>query len=87
MNGRSDGPARAVFLTIDGARDLPAHVGTYRPRLCGAIERRGRCWSGLYGSFDASLLDPGEHTIAMKIVADEGQRAFLSEPVARIVRR
>ena len=87
MNGRSDGPARAAFLTIDGVRDLPAHVGTYRPRLCGAIERRGRCWSGLYGSFSASLLDPGEHTVAMKIVDDEGRRAFVSEPIARIIRR
>jgi hypothetical protein len=87
LNDRSTGPARAVFLTIDGVRDLPAHAGVYRPGLCGAIERRGRCWSGLYGSFGGFLLEPGEHAVALKIVADDGRRAFVSEPVARVVRR
>jgi hypothetical protein len=87
FNDRSTGPARDLFLTIDGTRDLPAHVGMYRPGLGGGVRQRGRRWAGFTGSFGGFVLDPGEHTVALKIVADDGRRAYLTEPVARIIRR
>ena len=87
FNDRSTGPARAVFLTIDGTRDLPAHAGIYREGLGGGIRRRARRWAGFTGSFGGFVLPPGEHTLAVKIVADDGTHAFVTPPVARIVRR
>lgn len=87
FNDRSTGPARAVFLTIDGSRDLPAHVGIYRLGLGGGFRHRGRRWAGFTGSFGGFVLDPGEHTLAVKIVADDGTHAFVTPPVARILRR
>jgi hypothetical protein len=87
FNDRGTGPARAVFLTVDGARDYPAYIGSYRVGLGGGIRRRDRRWSGLIGSIGGFVLAPGEHTIALKIVADDGRRAFLSDPVARVIRR
>jgi hypothetical protein len=87
FNDTSTGPARAVFLTIDGTRDLPAHVGIYRPGLGGGIRRRDRRWAGFTGSFGGFVLEPGEHTLTVKIASDDGMRAFVTRPVARIVRR
>jgi hypothetical protein len=87
FNGASTGPARAVFLTIDGTRQLPAHVGIYRPGLGGDIRRRSRRWSGFTGSFGGFVLQPGEHTLAVTIVSDDGTHTFVTAPVARIVRR
>jgi len=87
FNDTSTGPARDLFLTVDGTHDLPAHVGMYRPGLGGNLRRRGRRWAGFTGSFGGFVLDPGEHTVALKIVADDGRRAYLSEPVVRIIRR
>jgi hypothetical protein len=87
FNAASTGPARAVFLTIDGTRQLPAHVGIYRPGLGGGIRRRNQRWAGFTGSFGGFVLQPGEHTLTVTIVSDEGGHAFVTPPIARIVRR
>jgi hypothetical protein len=87
FNGAGTGKARAVFLTIDGTRDLPAHVGVYRIDLGGGIRRRDRRWAGFKGSFGGFVLAPGEHTLAVKVVPDDGTRAFVTGPIARLVRR
>jgi hypothetical protein len=87
FNSAGTGPAHAVFLTIDGTRDLPAHAGVYRIELGGPIRRRERRWGGFAGSFAGFVLPPGEHTLAVKVVPDEGSRAFVSEPIARLIRR
>src|SRR5262249_31259450 len=86
-NVRGNGPARAVFLTIDGAHDLPAASGLFRETLGGPIRGHGRRWSVFTGSFGGFVLSPGEHTLALKIVSDDGQRAYLTPVVARIVRQ
>jgi hypothetical protein len=87
FNETRSGPARAIFLNIDGTRDLPGHTGVYRDTLGGAIRGRGRRWAGFTASFDARLLAPGEHTLAVKIVSDDGTRFFLSGPIGKVVRR
>ncbi len=87
FNDHRDGPARAVFLTIDGARDLPAVSGLFRDSLGGRIRGRGRRWGVFRGSFGGFVLTPGEHTLAVKIVHDDGQHAYLTPVVARIVRK
>jgi hypothetical protein len=87
FNGAGTGPARAVFLTIDGRDDLPVQVGVYRPRLGGAIERRYRRWAGFSGSFGGFVLAPGEHILTVKVISDDGKHAYVSEPIARLVRR
>lgn len=87
FNDHGTGPAREVFLTVDGTHDYPAHIGIYRDGLGGGIRRRDRRWAGVIGSIGGFVLEPGEHTIALKIVADDGRRAFLTEPVARVIRR
>jgi hypothetical protein len=87
FNGTGSGPARAVFLTIDGRDDVPAQVGVYRPRLGGAVQRRYRRWGGFSGSFGGFVLAPGEHVLTVKVVSDDGRHAYVSEPIARLVRR
>ena len=87
FNETRSGPARAIFLNIDGTRDLPGHTGMYRETLGGALRGRGRRWGGFTASFDAGLLPPGEHTLAVKIVSDDGRRFFLSGPIGRVVRQ
>lgn len=87
MNDSRTGPARAVFLTIDATRDLPAASGLLRYDLGGSIRARGRRWVGFEGSFGGFVLSPGAHTLAVTIVHDDGQHAYLAPVVARIVRR
>jgi hypothetical protein len=87
FNDHRDGPARAVFLTIDGTRDLPAASGLFRSTLGGSIRDRGRRWSVFRGSFGGFVLTPGEHTLTLKIVHDDGLRAYQTPIVARIERR
>jgi len=86
FSGDGRRPARAVFFTIDGTRDLPAHMGVYGLNLGGGIRGRQRRWSGFSGSFGGFVLPPGEHTVALKIVPD-GSHAFVTPPIARIIRR
>ena len=78
--------ARGVFLTIDGARDLPAQVGLYTPPDIGYVSHRAIDWAGYEGSFGGFVLQPGDHTIALKIVSDDGRHAYLSPVVARLRR-
>jgi hypothetical protein len=87
FNDHGTGPAREVLLSVDGTRDYPAHIGIYKDGLGGGIRRRDRRWAGLIGSIGGFVLEPGAHTIALKIVADDGRRAFLTDPVARVIRR
>jgi len=87
FNERRTGPARALFLTVDGTRDFPGHPGIYSESLGGFFVGRGRRWAAFTASFGGFVLEPGEHTLAVKIVADDGRRAFVSSPIARIIRR
>jgi hypothetical protein len=80
-------PARTVFLTVDGITNYPGHVGLYRPDLGGGSRRRGRRWGGFTSSIAGSVLTPGPHTIAVTIVGADGTHAFVTDPVARVVRR
>jgi hypothetical protein len=88
-NQAGTGPARAVFLTVDGTTDYPAHLGSYRVERGGYLRGRARRWSGFQASIGAFVLPPGEHTLSLKIVPDEnhGNQAFVTEPFARILRR
>jgi hypothetical protein len=82
FDAAGDGPAPAMFLTIDGTTDLPAVTGLYRPGAHGAAK-----WTGFAGSFGGFVLTPGEHRLSLKVVTDEGRRAYVTDPIARVVRR
>ena len=86
-NEAGTAPARAVFLTVDGRTDYPAHMGTYRVERGGFLRRRGRRWSGFEASIGAFVLTPGEHAISLKIVPEDGTQAFVTGPVAWVVRK
>jgi len=86
-NADNTRPARAMFITVDGTRDLPAQTGLYRPVARQATGREQTTWGGFAGSFTGSLLEPGAHTLALKVVADDGRHVYVTEPIARIVRR
>src|SRR5262249_30890673 len=87
FNETRTGPPPAVFLDIDGTRDFPAHPAVYRDILGGGIRHRGARWAGFIGSFAATLLPPGDHTVSLKIVADDERHEYLTEPIARVIRR
>ena len=80
-------PARAIFISVDGTIDIPGHMGIYRPDRGGRIRNRGRRWSGFQASFGGFVLPPGEHTLALKIVPEDGTQAYLTQPFARVVRQ
>ena len=61
---------------------LPAVTGLYRPGAHGAAK-----WTGFAGSFGGFVLTPGEHRLSLKVVTDEGRRAYVTDPIARVVRR
>jgi hypothetical protein len=87
FNAAGTGPARALSLTIDGTRDLPAQSGLYTPTPIGYVSHRAADWAGFDGSFGGFVLTPGEHSIALKIVTDDGRHAYLTPVVARVIRR
>lgn len=64
-------PASAVFVTIDGALDIPTMMGG---------------GAGFRGSFSAAVLTPGVHRVSLKIVAADRRHAFLTEPVFDVVK-
>lgn len=82
FNAAGTGPAPAMFLTIDGKTDLPAVTGLYRPGPHGAAK-----WTGFAGSFAGFVLTPGAHTLSLKVVTDEARHAYVTDPIARIIRR
>jgi hypothetical protein len=77
-DGQSGRPAPAVFVVLDGVRDLPALAGL-------AVKGRGR--SGFKASFSSRLLEPGEHRLSLKIVLADGIRAVHTAPVVTVRRR
>ncbi len=81
FDAAGDGPAPAMFLTIDGKTDLPAVTGLYRPGTSGPAK-----WTGFYGSFGGFVLTPGEHTLSLKVATGGGQ-IYASDAFARIQRR
>lgn len=87
LNDAGNGPARAVFLTIDGTRHLPTASGLFSYILGGPIRQHGRRWSAFRGSFGGFVLAPGEHTLAVTIVHDDGRHAYVTPTVARVIRR
>jgi hypothetical protein len=87
LNESRTGPAPMVFLTVDGSHDFPGHVGIYRADLGGPVRGRARRWGGFVVSFDAALLSPGEHTLALKIVSDDRRRAFVTGTIGRVMRQ
>jgi len=86
-NHTNNGPARGVFLTIDGTRDVPGVIGLYRTTLGGPLRSRARRWMGFAASFAGTLLTPGDHTITLKIVLDDGQHYYETPALARVVRK
>jgi len=80
-------PARAIFITVDGTLDIPGHMGTYRSERGGRFRYRARRWSGFEASFGGFVLSPGEHTLSLKIVPEDGTQAYVTDPFARVVRR
>jgi hypothetical protein len=76
------GPAPAMFVTIDGKTNLPAVTGLYR-----AGASRPSKWTGFAGSFAGFVLTPGEHTLSLTVVSDDGRHAYVTDRIATIIRR
>ncbi|HEX4565808.1 MAG TPA: hypothetical protein VH138_04215 [Vicinamibacterales bacterium] len=76
------GPARAMFVTIDSKMNLPAVTGLYRAGAAGPSK-----WTGFAGSFAGFVLMPGEHTLSLTVVSDDGRHAYVTDRIATIIRR
>jgi len=76
------GPAPAMFLAIDGKTNLPAVTGLHRAGAAGSSK-----WTGFAGSFAGFVLTPGEHTLSLTVVSDDGRHAYVTDPIATIIRR
>lgn len=82
FDGAGDGPARALFMTLDGTTNLPAVTGLYRAGASGPAK-----WTGFAGSFAGFVLKPGEHTLSLTVVTDDGRHAYVTDRIATIIRR
>lgn len=64
-------PARGVFFTIDGTRDFPAEYGQSRYDVARLLGHKYAA-SGFQVTIPTEALPPGAHTLAIKIVTDDG---------------
>jgi hypothetical protein len=75
--------ASAVFLTIDERINIPTYYGLDRPDVAKAYEEPNFRFSGFMATFSSSILEKGEHTISIKIVAKNGKGYYQPEQTIR----
>jgi hypothetical protein len=71
--------ASAVFLTIDERINIPTYYGLDRLDVANAYKEPNFRFSGFIATFSSSILEKGEHTISIKIVAKNGNGYYQSE--------
>ncbi len=85
VDKQANGPASAVFLTLDGKIDIPAFYGLDRPEVASHLENPDFRFSGYIVSFSSSLLEEGEHTLSLKILSTDRVHYYYTGPILHLV--
>jgi hypothetical protein len=79
VDKQGNGPARAVFVTLDGTLYIPTLYGEDRPDIASAYNNPNYKFSGFIATFSSTLLSKGVHAITLKIVSQDASH-FYSTP-------
>ena len=85
VDKQANATARAVFITIDGAIDLPTLYGGDRPDVAAAYGNPHFEYSGYIATFSSLILPKGQHTLSLEIVALNGHYVYYEQNVAYFV--
>ena len=84
VDKNADGPASAVFITIDDEMNIPSIYGLDRPDVADAYKNKNFRYSGFRASFASSILEDGPHTLKIKIVSKGGAGYYTSSQIANL---
>jgi len=72
-NGKAAG---GVVLVIDGNTEIPAYYGIHRLDVVEYHKNNNYLYSGFYASMANSVLGPGRHTIAIKVISADKKEYY-----------
>ncbi len=70
IDKRNEGPAGAVFISIDNDVNIPTIYGLERPDVSAAYNNEDFRYSGFRAAFSSSILAPGPHNATLKVVTE-----------------
>lgn len=70
IDKRNEGPAGAVFISIDREMDIPSIYGLERPDVSAAYNNEDFRYSGFRAAFSPSILAPGQHNATLKVITE-----------------
>jgi hypothetical protein len=85
VDKHANGPAKAVFITIDDELNIPTIYGLDRPDVANAYNNKNYRYSGFRASFASSILDEGPHNFTIKIVSKDGDGYYTSNQIVPFV--
>ncbi len=85
VDKNANGPAKAVFITIDDELYIPTIYGLDRSDVADFYNNRNFRYSGFRGSFASSILEDGPHNFTIKIVSKEGDGYYTSNQIVPFV--
>lgn len=85
VDKNANGPAKAVFITIDDELNIPTIYGLDRSDVADFYNNRNFRYSGFRGSFASSILEDGPHNFTIKIVSKEGYGYYTSNQIVPFV--
>lgn len=81
----ADGPASAVFITIDDEMNIPSIYGLDRPDVANFYKNKNFRYSGFRASFASSILEDGPHNFTIKIISKDGGEYYTSNQIVNFV--
>ncbi len=75
-------PAGGAVLCFDQSIELPAAYGLDRPEVESIFKRGSYRRSGFTATFLTDSLGPGQHTLALKVMAPDGKSYYRTAPLA-----
>lgn len=81
VDKNADGPASAVFITIDDEMNIPSIYGLDRPDVANTYKNKNFRYSGFRASFASSILEYGPHNFTIKIVSKDGDGYYTSHQI------
>jgi len=70
IDKRNEGPAGAVFISIDNDMNIPTIYGLERPDVSAAYNNKDLRCSGFRAAFSSSILAPGLHNATLKVITE-----------------
>jgi len=85
IDERAGGPAKTVFISIDGELNIPTLYGLERPDVVKVYDSKNFRYCGFMASFASSILDDGPHNLTIKIVSNAGDGYYTSNQIVSFI--